>query len=69
MWLASYTKPHTAHKITPTSSELELASLSKVYRLRAKASREEGPLGDTLACNVARNEDWPCGVPFTTVAM
>lgn len=38
---ASYTKPH---EVPPTSSELRLVSLSKVYRLHAKQAEKRGPL-------------------------
>lgn len=38
---ASYTKPH---EVPPTSSELRLVSLSKVYRLHARQAEKRGPL-------------------------
>jgi hypothetical protein len=38
---ASYTRPH---EVPPTSSELRLVSLSKVYRLHAKQAEKRGPL-------------------------
>lgn len=38
---ASYTKPH---EVPPTSSELRLVSLSKVYLLYAKQAEKRGPL-------------------------